>query len=100
MFRKFEMNNEQVDEKYVVNEAHAVRVVESLFINEHFYKRMMHELGDALQYIVVPGEYINIDNVRQAILQTLAKARQDYGHHLELIDSLKRGELPDFLNDE
>ena len=100
MCRENEMKKEQIDEQYVVNEAHAVRVVESLFINEHFYKRMMHELGDALQYIVVPGEYINIDNVRQAILQTLAKARQDYGHHLELIDSLKRGELPDFLNDE
>ena len=23
---------------------------------------MMHELGDALQYIAVPDEYINIDN--------------------------------------
>ena len=100
MFRKNEMNKEQVDEKQVVNPADATKVVNDLIDNEKFFKHLLGKLGDALMFVASPGEDMGMPERRMIVLEALSEARLYFYNSLDNIEQLKRGELPEYLSDE
>ena len=100
MIRESEMNKEQVDEKQVVNPAVAAKVVKGLIDDENFFRLLLNQLGDALMFVASPGEEMGNPENRTTVLEVLAATRRYFHDNLKNIEQLKRGELPDYLNEE
>lgn len=100
MFRKNEMNKEQVGEKHVVNPADATKVVNGLIDDEKYFKHLLCKLGDALQFVASPGEDMGMPDRRMTVLEVLSEARLYFYNTLDNIEQLKRGKLPDYLNED
>lgn len=83
-------------EKVVIDPEVAVKVTEDLMACENLHNRLVKQLGDALMLIASPGEDLSVPQIRLSVLKTVAEARQESTNILKLIQSLKRGELPNY----
>lgn len=75
-----------------INENSTKDVIDSIITSENFYKRMTNELGDVMQHVLI-GD-LEIPQVRESVLLTLAECRTYFTDTIELVAKLKTGTSP------
>ena len=78
--------------KYTNNENVTQEVITDLVTSENFCKRMTNELGDVMQHVLI-GD-LEIPQVRESVLLTLAECRTYFTDTIELVAKLKTALSP------
>ena len=81
------MKNKYLNEENVTQE-----VITNLVASENFCKRMTNELGDVMQHVLI-GD-LEIPQVRESVLLTLAECRTYFTDTIELVAKLKTAPSP------
>lgn len=75
-----------------INENSTKDVIDSIITSENFCKRMTNELGDVMQHVLI-GD-LEIPQVRESVLLTLAECRTYFTDTIELVAKLKTAPSP------
>lgn len=79
-------------EQRAINNQVTQEVITDLVTSENFCKRMTNELGDVMQHVLI-GD-LEIPQVRESVLLTLAECRTYFTDTIELVAKLKTAPSP------
>lgn len=98
IMKKNDLKKQTID-GVAINPADATKVVNGIIDDEKYFKHLLAKLGDALQFVASPGEDMGMPERRMIVLEALSEARLYFYNTLDNIEKLKKGEIPDYLNE-